>query len=94
MAPPLRYPLFILPGPEELKFAVCSSRGATLEDLMQKRLQELWGALTVETQGLHSSLSQKEASLENLSAEVLERWVAKREEGKEPPPRGHDQSCS
>ncbi|XP_066469333.1 coiled-coil domain-containing protein 159 isoform X2 [Tiliqua scincoides] len=42
------------------------------EGLMQRKMQEVWRAMTKEVEGLQSSINQKENSMENLSHEFLE----------------------
>ncbi|XP_060109209.1 coiled-coil domain-containing protein 159 [Heteronotia binoei] len=56
----------------KFKFASCSSHGVALEGAMRKMVEDLWSAMSTEVRGMHGSISQKEGSMEKLSAEVLE----------------------
>lgn len=58
---------------EEVKFAAHLSRGEMFDELIQKKIQELWKTMTKEVEGLQSSMVQKQSSMENLSQDVLER---------------------
>ncbi|XP_053157639.1 coiled-coil domain-containing protein 159 isoform X2 [Hemicordylus capensis] len=57
---------------EKVQFASRLAHGEMLEGLMQKKIQEVWRAMTKEVEGLQGSMIQKESSMENLSQEVLE----------------------
>ncbi|KAL7988364.1 hypothetical protein Chor_007283 [Crotalus horridus] len=57
---------------EEVKFAAHLSRGEMFDELIQKKIQELWKTMTKEVEGLQSSMVQKQSSMENLSQDVLE----------------------
>ncbi|XP_058028861.1 coiled-coil domain-containing protein 159 [Ahaetulla prasina] len=57
---------------EEVKFAAHLSRGEKFDDLIQKKIQELWRTMTKEVEGLQSSMVQKQSSMEKLSQDVLE----------------------
>ncbi|XP_062975438.1 coiled-coil domain-containing protein 159 isoform X2 [Elgaria multicarinata webbii] len=56
---------------DEVQFAARSPHGEMLDGLMQKRIQEVWKAMSKEVEGLQGSMIQKESSIENLSQEVL-----------------------
>ncbi|XP_053157641.1 coiled-coil domain-containing protein 159 isoform X4 [Hemicordylus capensis] len=57
---------------KKVQFASRLAHGEMLEGLMQKKIQEVWRAMTKEVEGLQGSMIQKESSMENLSQEVLE----------------------
>ncbi|XP_026572598.1 coiled-coil domain-containing protein 159 [Pseudonaja textilis] len=57
---------------EEVKFAAHLSRGEMFDELIQKKIQELWKTMSKEVEGLQSSMVQKQSSMENLSQDVLE----------------------
>ncbi|XP_015668760.1 coiled-coil domain-containing protein 159 [Protobothrops mucrosquamatus] len=57
---------------EEVKFAAHLSRGEMFDELIQKKIQELWKTMNKEVEGLQSSMVQKQSSMENLSQDVLE----------------------
>ncbi|XP_003216873.3 coiled-coil domain-containing protein 159 isoform X1 [Anolis carolinensis] len=57
---------------EEVQFASHSTHGETFDDLVQRRIQEVWRVMAKEVEGLQGSMVQKESSVESLSREVLE----------------------
>ncbi|KAG8130053.1 hypothetical protein E2320_016683 [Naja naja] len=57
---------------EEVKFAAHLSHGEMFDELIQKKIQELWKTTSKEVEGLQSSMVQKQSSMENLSQDVLE----------------------
>uniref|UniRef100_A0A8D0C388 Coiled-coil domain-containing protein 159 n=1 Tax=Salvator merianae TaxID=96440 RepID=A0A8D0C388_SALMN len=57
---------------EEVQFAARLTQEEIIDSLMQKRIEEVWRAMTKEVQGLQGSMTEKESSVENLSQEVLE----------------------
>lgn len=59
---------------EDVQFAGRSPHGEKFEGLMKRKIQEVWRAMAKEMEGLQSSITKKENSMENLSHEFLERW--------------------
>ncbi|XP_013918357.1 PREDICTED: coiled-coil domain-containing protein 159 isoform X1 [Thamnophis sirtalis] len=57
---------------EEVKFAAHLPHGEMFDELIQKKVQELWKTMTKEVEGLQNSMVQKQSSVENLSQDVLE----------------------
>lgn len=57
---------------EDVQFAGRSPHGEKFEGLMKRKIQEVWRAMAKEMEGLQSSITKKENSMENLSHEFLE----------------------